>query len=374
MDITKFMEQFSSDFFTGVPDSLLRPLCDYIIEEKGISSNHVIAANEGNCAALAAGYYLATSRIPIVYLQNSGIGNIINPVVSLMNEEIYGIPCIFFVGWRGEPEIKDEPQHSYQGKITIKLLEDVGITTFVLGGDTTEENLGNFLRNSKQILKQGKQVAFVFRKGTLEGGAYKNNYGNAYQLLREEAISCITEISKGDIIVSSTGKISRELFEIRERERQPHCYDFLTVGSMGHSSSIALGIAMEKVNTRIWCLEGDGSFLMHMGAAGVIGNIKPNNFIHVVFNNESHESVGGMPTVAATINLCGVALECGYHNVYCIDTIQKLKDVLKKVVVENILTFIEIKVRIGSREDLGRPTIVVGDNKKAFMEYLQNLN
>lgn len=373
MKVDQFMEQLKADFFAGVPDSALHSICDFILEHKGISSEHIIAANEGNCVALAAGTYLATGKVPVVYMQNSGIGNIINPVASLLNKEVYGIPCIFFVGWRGEPGIKDEPQHIYQGKVTLQLLKDMDVTSFIVHSNTTEKEVENFLIESDKKIKEGGQIAFVFQKDAMVSSQSKK-YKNNFKLLREDVITKIVDIAGQDVIVSSTGKISRELFEVRENKKQTHCYDFLTVGSMGHTSSIALGIAIKKVNTRVWCLEGDGAFLMHMGAVGVVGSLKPENLIHVVFNNEAHESVGGMPTVTSTMDLCNIALASGYKYAYSVKEESELDRIFTVVKAERKLTFIEINVAIGSRENLGRPTIRACDNKETFMKYLESCN
>lgn len=372
MDIQTFLSQFDCDFFTGVPDSALRPLCDYLINEKGISSEHVIAANEGNCTGLAAGVYLATGKIPIVYLQNSGIGNIINPVASLMNGAVYAIPCVFLVGWRGEPGTKDEPQHQFQGRATLPMLEAAGITPFVISSQTDESELQAFVSQASNRLAEGEQVAFVFRRDALSVPE-KRKYANPYSLPRERAIERIVKAVGRDVVIASTGKISRELFEIRERAGEPHCQDFLTVGSMGHTSSIALGIALKKPEVRVWCLEGDGSFLMHMGAAAVVGRMKPDNLVHVVLNNESHESVGGMPTAVSHVDLCGIARACGYEKVYSTSQIDNLSDLLGQVEAERRLTFLEVKIAIGARKDLGRPTISPQDNASAFMRYLASL-
>lgn len=274
-----------AEFFTGVPDSLLKPLCDCLMNTYGIDpKRHVIAANEGNCAALAAGYHLATGKVPVVYMQNSGEGNIINPAASLLNEKVYAIPMIFLVGWRGEPGVHDEPQHIYQGEVTMKLLEDMQISTFVIDKETTEEEVCQAMDKFNTVLKEGKQVAFVIKKGGVSYSG-KAEYSNSNSITREEIIRHIVEVSQEDPIISTTGKASRELFEIRESRNQSHKYDFLTVGSMGHSSSIALGVAINKPETKIWCIDGDGSVLMHMGAMAVIGANSPDNLVHIVINN-----------------------------------------------------------------------------------------
>ena len=363
-----FLKEF--DFFTGVPDSQLKPLCNYLMNTYGISNQHVIAANEGNAVALAAGYHLATGRIPVVYLQNSGIGNIINPVASLMNDKVYGIPCVFIVGWRGEPGIHDEPQHIYQGEVTVNLLEDMDIRTFVIGKDTTEEDLNATMQEFKKLLQIGKQVAFVIRKGALEYDG-KVKYTNNNRMVREDIIRHIVKATGEDIIVSTTGKASRELFEIREANKQTHAYDFLTVGSMGHSSSIALGIAMQKPNRKIWIVDGDGAALMHMGSMALLGANAPKNIVHIVINNGAHETVGGMPTVTEKIDLIKIAEGCGYPNCVCVDNFDDLDKALNHAKEKNELSYIEIKCSIGARDDLGRPTTTAKENKENFMENLK---
>lgn len=370
MLIERFIEIVGAEFYTGVPDSRLKPLCDYLVNEYGISDKHVICANEGNCTALAAGYHMATGKVPMVYMQNSGIGNIINPVASLLNDKVYGIPCIFVVGWRGEPGLHDEPQHIFQGEVTIKLLEDMEISTFVLTSDVTENELEEQMNKFREILSQGKSVAFVIKDKALKYDA-KVKYNNDNSMTREDIVKHIVEVSKEDIIVSTTGKASRELFEIREANNQSHKYDFLTVGSMGHASSIAMGIAMIKKDKKIWCIDGDGAALMHMGAMAVLGANSPDNIVHIVINNAAHETVGGMPTVAGVVDLVQIAKGCGYQEVYSVDDFEKLDEILRKVKETNSLSFVEIKAAIGSRKDLGRPTTTAKENKENFMKFLE---
>ena len=373
MKVESLVNIIGADFYTGVPDSQLKALCNYLMATYGIDpKHHVIAANEGNCTALAAGYHLATGKVPVVYMQNSGEGNIINPVASLLNDKVYAIPVIFIVGWRGEPGIHDEPQHIYQGEVTVKLLEDMDITTFVVGKETTEEELSSKMEEFRSILASGKDVAFVIRKGALTD-APKVEYKNDNVMVREEIIKHIVAASGEEPIVSTTGKASRELFETRVANGQSHKYDFLTVGSMGHSSSIALGVAINKPNTRVWCVDGDGAVLMHMGSMAVLGANKPSNLIHVVINNGAHETVGGMPTVASSIDLVAIAKACGYPNAVCVDNFDDLDKELETAKNRNELSLIEVKCSIGAREDLGRPTTTALENKENFMEYLKTI-
>jgi len=370
MKVENLVKIIGCDFYTGVPDSQLKALCNYLMATYGIDpKHHMIAANEGNCSALAAGYHLATGKVPVVYMQNSGEGNIINPVASLLNDKVYAIPVVFIVGWRGEPGIHDEPQHIYQGEVTVKLLEDMDIATFIIGKETTDDEVGKAMESFRTTLAAGKDVAFVIRKGALTD-APKVEYKNENTMVREEIIQHIVKASGEDPIVSTTGKASRELFETRVANGQSHKYDFLTVGSMGHSSSIALGVAINKPERRIWCVDGDGAVLMHMGSMAVMGANKPKNLIHVVINNAAHETVGGMPTVAGQIDLVAIAKACGYPNAVCVDSFEALDRELEAAKNRNELSLIEVKCSIGARDDLGRPTTTALENKQNFMEYL----
>lgn len=370
MKVEEFIKIIDADFYTGVPDSQLKPICNYLMACYGIDSkHHIIAANEGNCAAIAAGYYLATGKVPVVYLQNSGEGNILNPVTSLLHQKVYAIPELFIIGWRGEPGIPDEPQHIFQGEITRTLLDELEIASFVVTSETSGEEMRMIMKDFQGLFAQGRSAAFIVKKNavTYDG---KIIYKNSYKLKREEIIQKIVEAAEEDIIISTTGKASRELFEIRARNGQEHNHDFLTVGSMGHTSSIALGVAIQKPHKRIWCIDGDGAALMHMGAMAVLGAHKPENMIHIIINNESHETVGGMPTVAGSIDFVGIAKACGYENAFCVSDWDNLNEALVYVKEQKGLSLIEIKCAIGAREDLGRPTTTAAENKKNFMEYL----
>lgn len=374
MNVEKLIEIIGSDFYTGIPDSQLKPLCDYLMGTYGIDPrHHVIAANEGNCAALAAGYHLATGKIPVVYMQNSGEGNVINPAASLLSDKVYAIPMVFIVGWRGEPGIHDEPQHICQGEITVKLLEVMDIKTFIIGKETTDEEVGNAMAEFKKILKTGKDVAFVIKKDALSTDI-KVQYQNVHKMSREQIIKHIVSASGEDPIICTTGKASRELFETRTANGQSHKYDFLTVGSMGHSSSIALGVAWNKPDTKIWCIDGDGAVLMHMGSVAVIGANAPKNLIHIVINNEAHETVGGMSTVAGKTDLPAVARACGYPYAVSADNFDDLDRELSNAKTRNALSLIEVKCCIGARKDLGRPTTTALENKENFMNYLKKLS
>ena len=374
MKVEKLVQIIGADFYTGVPDSQLKPLCDYLMNTYGIDKHHhIIAANEGSCTALAAGYHLATGKVPVVYLQNSGEGNIINPAASLLNREVYAIPVVFIIGWRGEPGVPDEPQHIYQGKVTLKLMEDMGVSTCVVSAESTDDYVEKAMHDFREKLMNGFDVAFIIKKGALsyDAGA---GYQNDRTVTREAVIRHIISKSGNDPVISTTGKASRELFEARDEAGQSHEYDFLTVGSMGHCSSIALGVALNKPSRKIWCIDGDGALLMHMGALAVIGALKPGNLIHLVINNCAHESVGGMPTVAGEIDIPAVARACGYPYAVSVDTLESLDSELQDARERMELSMIEVKCSVGSRNNLGRPATTPAQNKRSFVEYLNRGN
>ena len=308
----EFLDRY--DFFVGVPDSQLRQVCDYLVEKYNSDrKHHIIAANEGNAVAIAAGYHIATKKVPVVYMQNSGEGNAINPIASLLNEKVYAIPMLFIIGWRGEPGVHDEPQHIFQGEITTKLLDDLDIKYLILSNEITNEELDRKLNEFDDDLKNGKQVAIIVKKNSIINDK-KVKYENTNTIIREDAIREIVKIAGEDIIVSTTGKASRELFEIREERHEKHEKDFLTVGCMGHASSIALGIALQK-ESRVWIIDGDGAALMHLGAMPILAAIKPKNVVHVIVNNEAHETVGGME-LNAKCNYKELGKVLGYDKTY----------------------------------------------------------
>ncbi len=357
------------DFFAGVPDSLLKNVCAYISDTLDDRHN-IIAANEGAAVGLAAGHYLATGHIPCVYMQNSGEGNAINPLASLTDKEVYGIPVLLVIGWRGEPGVHDEPQHVKQGKITLPLLDAMGIRHEILSQDETEfrSQLDGAVRHMSET---GEAFAFIVRKNTFEPYTLQRHEVNEYPLSREEAIQKVAaSLSAKDVIVSTTGMISRELFEYRTAQGQGHERDFLTVGSMGHASQIALGIALEKTDRRVWCFDGDGAALMHLGSVAIIADKAPENFVHVIFNNGAHDSVGGQPTVGLKVNLAGIAKAAGYKDAVSVTTAEDLGSALKVLKTMRGPVLLEVRVHRGNRKDLGRPTTTPIQNRDALMEFM----
>ncbi|EKU71234.1 phosphonopyruvate decarboxylase [Selenomonas sp. F0473] len=370
MDVKDFVNILGAEFFVGVPDSKLRPLVDYLMETYGNKgTSHIIAVNEGSAAALAAGYHLATGKTPVVYLQNSGLGNIVNPLLSLLHREVYGIPCVFVIGWRGEPGLHDEPQHLVQGRLTLPLLETMGVKTAVLTRDTTPADLTHMKEELAPHLAAGGQAALLVREGALSHA--KQKYENPFPMRREEAIAEILDAVKDAVIVATTGKTGRELFELRAARGEGHAHDFLTVGSMGHASAIALGIALHRPDRRVVCIDGDGAALMHMGAMATIGAAAPENLVHVLLNNEAHESVGGAPTAAESVHFLHIADALGYRRILNADDTFSLRHALEQIKAHRELTFLEARVAIGSRADLGRPTTTPAENRDALMETLR---
>ena len=347
----------------------MKNLCAYITDHADAQHN-IIAANEGGAMGLAAGHYLATGEIPVVYMQNSGEGNIINPLASLTDPDVYNIPVLLVIGWRGKPGVHDEPQHVKQGKVTTGLLNVMGIGYTVLSKE--EDKAETQIKKAVAYMQATKQCyALVIEKDTFDSYTLQNVEKNDLTMSREEAIQIVASVlGDKDVIVSTTGMISRELFEYRTAKNEGHERDFLTVGSMGHASQIALGIALTKQDRRVWCFDGDGATIMHMGSLAIVASKQPKNYIHVVFNNGAHDSVGGQPTVGLNIDLPRIARAVGYKHTFSVSTKEDLVDILNDVKVNDGPTLLEIKVKKGNRKDLGRPTTTPIENKEALMAFL----
>ena len=356
------------DCFAGVPDSLLKNICAYITDHFDAAHN-IIAANEGAAVGLAAGHYLATGQPACVYMQNSGEGNIINPLASLTDQEVYNIPVLLLIGWRGRPGVHDEPQHVKQGKVTTGLLNVMGVNYEVLSKE--EDKAAKQIEKAAKALANKEVFALVIEKDTFEDYKLQNVEVNVLTMSREEAIQTVAAaLGEKDCIVSTTGMISRELFEYRAAMNQGHERDFLTVGSMGHASQIALGIALAQPERRVWCFDGDGAAIMHMGSMAIVANKAPKNYVHVVFNNGAHDSVGGQPTVGLKIDLPAVAKAVGYKNAFSVDNKEDMLECLKALRLVEGPVLLQVCVKKGNRKDLGRPTTTPIQNKEALMNFL----
>ena len=369
-DFVAWLEELGVDFYAGVPDSLLKPLCFYLADHAG--ERHVVTANEGGAVALACGYHLATGKVPLVYLQNSGQGNTINPLLSLADPGVYSIPMLLLIGWRGEPGVKDEPQHIKQGKVTASLLEAMDLPYRVLAPEPEAAR-----RCVDELLAiaaaEGRPVALMVRKGTFEPYEPTGQAGGDFEMTREQAIEAVVaSLGETDAIVSTTGKISRELYEYRDRAGQGHQREFLTVGSMGHASQIAMGIALAQPDRQVFCLDGDGAMLMHMGGTAVVGAAGVANFKHVILNNGVHDSVGGMATVGLSVSFTGIAKACGYTEAWRVERREDVSERVARLRAASGPALLEIMVRKGARTDLGRPKSSPLENKAAFTEFLSH--
>jgi phosphonopyruvate decarboxylase len=373
-------EELNIGAYAGVPDSVLKHFCDYLYGAYGISKQHLICANEGNCIAFGVGAYLATGKIPCVYMQNSGLGNAVNPLLSLSSPEVYRIPLMLLVGWRGAAGEKDEPQHISQGRRTSQMLELIDIPYETIDGTCGISDVREKVKKLNPRLSEGQSVAFLVKKNVFlskgdsvcgpRNGIAENTCTPPH-LIREKALRRILERYPKDLFVATTGVTSRELFEMRDSLGQGHSNDFLNVGAMGHASAIALGLALHHSAERVWCLDGDGAALMHMGAMAVIGANAAKNLVHVLFNNEAHESVGGLPTVGGSADFVKTARACGYEKALRVESEDDLSGAFRVVDTSPGLIFMEIKIKIGSRADLGRPNLAPTAGKEAFINRIR---
>ena len=356
--------------FAGVPDSLLKALCAYVADNAAPQNNGT-TANEGNAIGFAAGHYMATGKPAVVYMQNSGLGNTVNPLTSLTDPQAYSIPALLIVGWRGEPDVKDEPQHKKMGEITCSQLDLLGIPYSVIDKDTA--NVADIIQTaSKHMAEKNSPYAIVVRKGAFEAYKLQSIVTTSFELSREDAVKLVADsVDESGVIVSTTGKTSRELFEHRVSKGQGHEKDFLSIGSMGHASSIALAIALAKPERQVYCFDGDGAALMHMGSLPVIAGLSPSNYKHIVFNNGAHDSVGGQPTVGHGIDLPAIALASGYKAAFKAETAEEVRARLSEMQKMDGPVLLEILVNKGARSDLGRPTNTPHGNRAAFMAALK---
>ncbi|HOH46249.1 MAG TPA: phosphonopyruvate decarboxylase [Candidatus Cloacimonadota bacterium] len=367
-----YLQELGIMFYAGVPDSLLKEFCA-CLTEKIDADHHKICANEGNAVAMAAGHYLATGSPALVYLQNSGLGNCVNPLLSLADKEVYGIPVLLLIGWRGEPGVKDEPQHIKQGRIQNNLLETMEIPYIVM--DANSDDIRDSLKRMLSLaLELSHPVAIVVKKGSFsQYEPASQNKAPFPGLMRQRALEIVLETMNDAIVVSTTGKTSREVNEIR-KESGKQGMDFLCVGSMGHASSIALGIALEQRAKVVICLDGDGALLMHMGAMALIGNSLPKNFVHIMFNNRCYESVGGQATPMERVNFKLLTEALGYREYLHCETEDELDCTLAAIHGLPGPIFLNISTIPGSRADLGRPDTTPQDNKHRFMKSLKELS
>ena len=364
------MTESGIDFYAGVPDSLLKPFC-LCVAEHTKSKRHIIAANEGAAIGLASGYHLASGKPALVYMQNSGLGNAINPLLSLADTSVYGIPMIMMIGWRGEPGIADEPQHLVQGGVTMALLDAMGIAHCQLPKETSEA-IATLKQIRERTVEENKPVAILISKNTFADYGADDTSNKLVTLTRERAIELILEnTNPKSSVISSTGMISRELYELRDKLKQSHDNDFLTVGSMGHCSQIALGVALANKSKQVICLDGDGAAIMHMGSLAITAQAAAPNLIHVILNNGRHDSVGGQPTCGLEIDFATIAKGCGYRSADIVSSESELLKALEALSEAEGPILLDLRIGPGHRTDLGRPNISPKDQKHAFMRHLE---
>ncbi len=371
-DFLEAIHKRGIDKIAGVPDSTLKQFCDEL-QFRGDVFSHDVTANEGAAVGIAVGSYLGSGKPACVYMQNSGLGNIVNPLTSLAHTDVYGIPMLYVIGWRGEPGVKDEPQHVFMGKVTCSMLEVLDVAYSVIDKHTTTEELEGILDQAWAAFSQNRQYAIVVKKGTFAPDR-EHIWGNGHELNREEALGTILEcLPKDACIVSTTGKISRELYEQSDARFGNHDNLFMSVGGMGHASMIALGVAGAQKDRKIICVDGDGATLMHMGSLAFMASQAPKNLYHIVINNQAHESVGAMPTGCMDIPIAEVARTVGYKYATRITTMEQLREIGDVIAEKQGPCLFEVMVGLDSRADLGRPKESARENKESFMKYLGRL-
>lgn len=358
-------------YFTGVPDSYLNGFCNYALAN--FPSRNIIAANEGNAVGIACGHYFATKEIPLVYMQNSGLGNVVNPLASLAEHDVYAVPMILLIGWRGQGNTEpNHPQHRLQGEITPGMLDVMHIPYSILKDDDADfraviEKAAAYCRENR------RSYALIAPKGVMAAAEKANNVDDVYPMSREEAIEVILDHMPADTVYSATtGRATRELFFLRERRNETKAHDYLNVGSMGHASSVALGIALEKPERHVVCLDGDSACMMHMGAMTMVSKLDAPNFLHVVLNNGAHESVGGQPSAGHKVDFTKIAEACGYATVgKAAETEQELIDAIEQLKDCGRAAFIDCRIHKGLNSKL--PSIIF-DHRAAIDELIADLN
>ena len=368
-ELYKLLYKYGVEFYTGVPDSTIKDFC-FFLDSNLPKSKHIIAANEGNSIGIATGYHLSTGKIPLVYMQNSGFGNAINPITSLADKSVFSIPMLIMLGWRGEPETNDAIQHQKDGQIQISLIESLGIPYTILSNNSN--NLEDQIDNSVKLAEEQSSPFFLLvRRNSFEKSRHKLAYPKIESdMSREYAISEIIKSIENDAaIISTTGKISRELYESRLKQGDDNHKDFRVIGSMGHASSISLGMSISNEKRKVYCIDGDGSIIMHMGALSVIGKYGSSNFRHILLNNFSHDSVGGQASSSDVIDFSILSRSLSYKSYYKIAKKSDFNDIFTEFISSPGPSFLEIVVTQGSRSDLSRPNISPIDNKKSFMEF-----
>lgn len=372
-DFFNILKENGFTFFTGIPDSTFKNFMKFIVDNDGKCLQNLVACNECESIALSAGYYLATNKIGIAYMQNSGLGKAINPLTSLCDQDTYSIPVLLLIGWRGEPGKNDAPQHKKMGRIMLSLLETLEIPYSILEPDL--DYIKNEMKKAKKYFNNRKEpYAFIIRRNFFEDYDIKTLQKNNYELNREEAIELIMDnLDENDIVISTTGLISREVYEYRENREKDHFKSFYNIGSMGCASSIGLSIALQRPNKRILIFDGDGAAIMQMGVFTTIGKNFPDNLVHIIFDNHAHETTGNQPSNSTAVNFHQVALASNYNYGTIVTTKSQLLDVINEIKHKKGPQMIVVRVKMGFRLDLKRPEKEPTNYKEYLMKYLTNL-
>ena len=369
--VFEVLEQHGVTYFVGVPDSYLNGFCNYALDHCG--ERNIIAANEGNAVALAAGHYIATKRIPLVYMQNSGEGNAVNPLASLADRDVYAIPMLLLIGWRGQGGSEpNHPQHKLQGEITTSLLDILHIPYTILEDDD-EKFAETAAKAVRYCMENRTAYGLIAPKGVMAASEKANNVDDTYPMSREEAIEIILDhMPANTIYAATTGRATRELFFLREKRGEDKAHDFLNVGSMGHASSVALGIALARPDRPVVALDGDSAAIMHLGALTMVSKVNAPNFLHVILNNGAHESVGGQPSAGHLLDWTGIAEACGYRTVgKAVETRKELIEALRVLQAGKKAAFIDCRIHKGLSRKL--PPIVF-DHREAVDGLMDELN
>ena len=363
------LDKLGVKFFTGVPDSLLNDFCLYLVNNIP-DGRHVMAANEGNAIAIAAGNYMATGNIPVVYMQNSGIGNATNPLLSLTHDCVYGIPMILVIGWRGDPSINDHAQHKKQGELTPVLMSDMDIPYEILDADDTVIDKFTWAVNKAKEISA--PVALIAKKAILTQKEKKQTYADSKLMNREEAVAAVVDVIGEDAIyLGTTGRATREVHEQLIAHGIGEGHEWQNVGSMGHVSSVGLGLALARPDKRIVVFDGDAAAVMHMGALATNCRYKAGNMLHIVLNNGVNESVGGQPSAGYLIDLTTIAKACGYRTVgHPVETKEELQQIVRENHSGEMPLFIDVHVRQGIRSDMPKLNIDHKAQKETLMKNL----
>jgi phosphonopyruvate decarboxylase len=366
-DLARAFNDQGISFLTGVPDSILSPLIMHL--EQNAAGQHQIAANEGNAVGLGIGYFLATGKLPVIYMQNSGLNNALDPLTSLVHSSVMQLPLLLLIGWRGRPGTADEPQHAMQGRITESLLDTVEIPHLMLNSTQMARQIEEAATTA---LASNQPFALLMPAGFLEA-CTASSEEKGYELTREDAVKLIAgSVGPTDIVVATNGKLSRELYEYRDALGQDHSHDLLLVGGMGHALSVAAGIARQTPRRNVHCLDGDGSIIMHLGGLVTTSAMHLPNLCHFVLNNESHDSTGGQATAAASMDLSATAIALGYRQAFSASSSAVLKTIMQKINSISGPSLVEVRVRRGARAELGRPAISPRANKQEFMRFVRD--